>query len=72
MIVSLSFVPQLIEGDRRVVVIHSLEIPRLREGAPELEIIAVEQLGSDELLADDGTATSDPLGAPRPADHTPS
>jgi Xaa-Pro aminopeptidase len=38
-------------GGRRIVVLHSLEIPRVREEAPELEIIAIEQLGSDELLA---------------------
>jgi Xaa-Pro aminopeptidase len=36
---------------RRVVVLHSLEIPRVREDAPELEIIPLEQLGSDELFA---------------------
>jgi Xaa-Pro aminopeptidase len=34
---------------RRVVAIHSLEIPRVRESAPELEIVANEQLGADEL-----------------------
>ena len=34
---------------RRAVVLHSLEIPRVRESAPELEIIAKEQLGADEL-----------------------
>jgi Xaa-Pro aminopeptidase len=38
-------------GGRRIVILHSLEIPRVREEAPELEIIAIEQLGSDELLA---------------------
>jgi Xaa-Pro aminopeptidase len=37
------------KGDRRAVVIHSLEIPRVREEAPELEIIPNEQLGADEL-----------------------
>jgi Xaa-Pro aminopeptidase len=36
---------------RRVVVLHSLEIPRVREDAPELEIIPFEQLGTDELFA---------------------
>jgi Xaa-Pro aminopeptidase len=35
---------------RRVVMLHSLEIPRVREDAPELEIVALEQLGLDELL----------------------
>jgi Xaa-Pro aminopeptidase len=38
-------------GDRRAVVLHSLEIPRVREEAPELEIVSLEQLGSDELFA---------------------
>jgi Xaa-Pro aminopeptidase len=36
---------------RRAVIIHSLEIPRVREEAPGLEIIPIEQLGSDELYA---------------------
>jgi Xaa-Pro aminopeptidase len=36
---------------RRAVVLHSLEIPRVRESAPELEIIANEELGADELYA---------------------
>src|SRR5213079_176530 len=36
---------------RRVVVLHSLEIPRVREDAPGLEILPVEQLGTDELFA---------------------
>jgi Xaa-Pro aminopeptidase len=36
---------------RRVVILHSLEIPRVREDAPELEILPLEQLGIDELLA---------------------
>jgi Xaa-Pro aminopeptidase len=40
------------KGDRRVVIIHSLEIPRVREDAPQLEIIPIEQLGSDELYAE--------------------
>jgi Xaa-Pro aminopeptidase len=35
---------------RRTVILHSLEIPRVREEAPELEIIPLEQLGSDELF----------------------
>src|SRR5207302_3638980 len=37
-------------GDRRAVVIHSLEIPRVR-AETDLEIVAHEQLGSDELFA---------------------
>jgi Xaa-Pro aminopeptidase len=36
-------------GGRRVVVIHSLEIPRVR-AETDLEIVAHEQLGKDELL----------------------
>jgi Xaa-Pro aminopeptidase len=36
---------------RRVVILHSLEIPRMRADAPELEIIPLEQLGFDELIA---------------------
>ena len=36
---------------RRVVVLHSLEIPRVREEAPDLEIVPLEQLGSDELFS---------------------
>jgi Xaa-Pro aminopeptidase len=39
------------KGDRRAVIMHSLEIPRVREDAPELEIIPLEQLGIDELIA---------------------
>src|SRR2546423_1797692 len=39
------------KGDRRVAILHSLEIPRVREDAPELEIVPLEQLGIDELLA---------------------
>jgi Xaa-Pro aminopeptidase len=35
---------------RRVVILHSLEIPRVREDAPQLEILPLEQLGLDELL----------------------
>jgi Xaa-Pro aminopeptidase len=38
-------------GSRRAVMVGSLEQPRVREAAPDLEIIAPEQLGSDELLA---------------------
>ena len=38
-------------GGRRVAVLHSLEIPRVREEAPQLEIVAIEQLGADELFA---------------------
>lgn len=36
---------------RRAVAIHSLEIPRVRAEAPELEIIPTAQLGEDELFA---------------------
>ena len=36
---------------RRVVVLHALEVPRVREDAPELEILPLEQLGVDELFA---------------------
>ncbi len=39
------------KGDRRVVILHSLEIARVREDAPQLEIIPLEQLGTDELFA---------------------
>jgi Xaa-Pro aminopeptidase len=39
------------KGDRRIVILHSLEIPRVRADAPELEVIPHEQLGSDELYA---------------------
>jgi Xaa-Pro aminopeptidase len=39
-------------GERRVVVLHSLEIPRVR-AETDLEIVAHEQLGKDEL-ADQG------------------
>jgi Xaa-Pro aminopeptidase len=39
------------KGDRRAVIMHSLEIPRVRESAPEVEIIPIEQLGSDELYS---------------------
>jgi Xaa-Pro aminopeptidase len=38
------------KSDRRAVILHSLEIPRVREDAPELEIIALEDLGLDELF----------------------
>jgi Xaa-Pro aminopeptidase len=37
--------------DRRAVAIHSLEIPRVRAAAPELEIIPTASLGEDELYA---------------------
>jgi Xaa-Pro aminopeptidase len=40
------------KGDRRVVVLHSLEIPRVREDAPQLEIVPLESLGTDELFAE--------------------
>jgi len=36
---------------RRVVALHSLEIPRVREDAPVLDIIATAELGEDELYA---------------------
>jgi Xaa-Pro aminopeptidase len=36
---------------RRVAVVTAFEMPRLREGAPGLELIAPEQFGIDELLA---------------------
>jgi Xaa-Pro aminopeptidase len=36
---------------RRVVAVHSLEIPRVREEAPELEIVPTAELGEDELYA---------------------
>ena len=39
------------KGDRRTVILHALEIPRVREDAPELEIVPLEQLGADELFA---------------------
>ncbi len=39
------------KGDRRIAILHSLEIPRVREEAPELEIVPLENLGSDELFA---------------------
>jgi Xaa-Pro aminopeptidase len=39
------------KGDRRAAIIHSLEIPRVRESAPGLEIVPIEQLGADELYA---------------------
>jgi Xaa-Pro aminopeptidase len=35
---------------RRVVVLHSLEIPRVRADAPQLEIVPLEQLGTDDLF----------------------
>jgi Xaa-Pro aminopeptidase len=35
---------------RRAVILHSLEIPRVREEAPELEIVPLEDLGLDELF----------------------
>jgi Xaa-Pro aminopeptidase len=39
------------KGDRRAAILHSLEIPRVREEAPHIEIIPLEQLGTDELFA---------------------
>lgn len=38
-------------GDRRAAILHSLEIPRVREEAPQLEIVPLEQLGTDGLFA---------------------
>jgi Xaa-Pro aminopeptidase len=38
------------KGDRRIAILHSLEIPRVRAGAPNLEIVPLEDLGSDELF----------------------
>jgi Xaa-Pro aminopeptidase len=35
---------------RRVVIMHSLEIPRVRADAPQLEILPLEGLGMDELF----------------------
>ncbi len=43
-------------GDRRVVMIGSLELPRVRASAPELEILSPEELGSDELFAEGKTS----------------
>jgi Xaa-Pro aminopeptidase len=40
------------KGDRRTVILHSLEIPRVREDAPQLEIVPLESLGTDELFAE--------------------
>ena len=37
---------------RRVVAVHSLEIPRVREDAPGLEIVPTAELGEDELYAE--------------------
>ena len=39
------------KGNRQVVILHSLEIPRVREDAPSLEIVPLEKLGTDELFA---------------------
>src|SRR5262249_18638584 len=36
---------------RRTVTMHNLEIPRVREDAPELEIMPTTELGEDELYA---------------------
>src|SRR5437667_203398 len=38
------------KDERRIVILHSLEIPRVREDAPDLEILPLEKLGSDELF----------------------
>jgi Xaa-Pro aminopeptidase len=40
------------KGDRRAVIIHSLEIPRVRESASHLDIVPIEQLGADALYAE--------------------
>jgi Xaa-Pro aminopeptidase len=41
-----------VEKDGRgTVVLHSLEVPRVREEAPELKIVPLEQLGADELYS---------------------
>jgi Xaa-Pro aminopeptidase len=39
------------KGERRAVAMHALEIPRVREDAPELEILSTAELGEDELYA---------------------
>ena len=39
------------KGDRRVAILHSLEIPRVREEAPQVEILPLEGLGVDDLIA---------------------
>jgi Xaa-Pro aminopeptidase len=39
------------KDDRRAVAVHSLEIPRIREDAPSLEILPTAELGEDELYA---------------------
>jgi Xaa-Pro aminopeptidase len=36
---------------RRAVVVSSLEAPRIRETAPELELLTLERFGNDELIA---------------------
>src|SRR6266576_3303737 len=38
------------KGARRIAILHSLEIPRVRQDAPDLEIVPLEDLGSDELF----------------------
>jgi len=38
------------KGDRRIAILHSLEIPRVRVDAPNLGIVPLEDLGSDELF----------------------
>jgi Xaa-Pro aminopeptidase len=41
-----------VEKDGRgTVVLHSLEVPRVREEAPELKIVPLEKLGADELYS---------------------
>jgi Xaa-Pro aminopeptidase len=39
------------KGNRSAAILHSLEIPRVRAEAPQLEIVPLEQLGADELFA---------------------
>src|SRR2546426_7548259 len=41
------------KDERRIVILHSLEIPRVREDAPDLEILPLEEIGSDELFSQD-------------------
>jgi Xaa-Pro aminopeptidase len=38
---------------RRIAVLHSLEIPRVQADAPDIEILPLEELGSDELFSQD-------------------
>jgi Xaa-Pro aminopeptidase len=38
-------------GGRRIAVLHSLEIPRVQADAPDVEILPLEELGSDDLFS---------------------